>query len=64
MSKPMISAEAGQRATLRTAPTMPPAGPGEDRVLALEAVRVGEAAVRLHELQPHARQLGRDARRT
>ena len=33
---------------------MPPAGPGQDRVLALEPVRVGEPAARLHELQPHA----------
>ena len=29
-------------------------GTGQDRVLALEQLRVGEAAVRLHEHQPHA----------
>ena len=32
--------------------------PGEDRVLALEASRIGQAAVRLHEEEAHALQLG------
>ena len=31
---------------------------GQDRVLAVEAARVGQAAVRLHELQRHAGQVG------
>ena len=33
---------------------------GQDRVLALKTVRVGQSAGRLHELQPHARKLGFD----
>ena len=32
---------------------------GQDRVLALKAGRVGQAAVRLHEVQPHAGEFGR-----
>ena len=36
-------------------------GPGEDAVLAAEQVRVGEAAVTLHEAQAHAAQLRADA---
>ena len=32
----------------------------EDRVLALEAVRIGQAAVRLHEQEPRRAELGRD----
>jgi hypothetical protein len=35
-------------------------GPREDRVLALEAARLRQAARRLHELEPHARHLRRD----
>ena len=36
-------------------------GAGQDRVLALEAVRLGQAAVALHEEEAHARHLQRDA---
>ena len=52
MSKPIDRCVDAARAELavRTMPTMPPAGPGQDRVLALERVRVGEAARRLHEV--------------
>ena len=34
-------------------------GPGKDRVLALEAARLGQPARRLHEVEAHARHLGR-----
>jgi hypothetical protein len=56
MSKPMTRSKSASCA-VRTMPTMPPAGPRQDGVLALEGVRVGEAAGRLHEEQPHARHL-------
>ncbi len=59
MSKPMIWSSPAI-AAVRAAPTMPPAGPGQDRVLALEAGGVGQAAVRLHEIEPHAGKLGGD----
>ena len=45
--------EAGLGAVLAM-PTMPPAGPGHDGVLAAEAGRVGQAAVGLHEQQRDA----------
>ena len=34
--------------------------PGQDRILALEGLGVGQAAIGLHELKPHARQTGCD----
>jgi hypothetical protein len=43
MSKP-ITLSWPPATAVRTMPTMPPAGPGQDGVLALEAVRLGQAA--------------------
>ena len=59
MSKPMTRSKPAAAAGAHHADDA--AGrPRQDRVLALEGARVGEAAVRLHEEQPHARHLGRD----
>src|SRR3990167_6891849 len=60
MSKPMMRSNPAAAEARPPPPTPPPRARGgarEDRILALEAPRVGEPAVRLHEQQPHAFQL-------
>ncbi len=59
MSNPMIRSNPAIPA-VRAAPTIPPAGAGQDRVLALEVLRRVRPAIGLHEIQPGAGQFGRD----
>jgi hypothetical protein len=56
MSKPITRSNPASWLA-RTMPTMPPAGPERDAVLAVKSARVGQPAVRLHELQVHVRHL-------
>ena len=58
MSKPMMRSSPAM-AAVRAAPTMPPAGPDRMASLPWKRLRLGQPAVRLHEIQPHALQLGR-----
>ena len=58
MSKPMIWSSPAI-AAVRAAPTMPPAGPDRIASLPWKAAGLGQPAVRLHEIQPHAGQLRR-----
>ena len=53
MSKPMMRSKPARRGGLDRADDAA-GGTGEDRILALEGARVGEAAVRLHEHEARA----------
>jgi len=52
MSKPITRSCPAARA-LKAMPTMPPAGPEKDGILALKSARFGQSARTLHEQQAH-----------